>query len=1002
MKYFLALFFITYSSLIFGQFDTIRYSTKWVNTDNGLKQLSVRYCVPDNNGYIWIGTELGLYRYDGSNLIEINDERFPSLNKQRITRLGKDKLTGKIYLETNPEFCQYVIENNKIERIDPKKYWKNAIFTSSDFCYADSNPLIKNAFKNTNIENVIKEYSSNTFLTASLTSNFLYLPLYEHIIAFDKNGFISEFNCKFTSGVVLMQFGENVLATDRGKITLISEGKIVQKKVFVDAKIQSYLKRNLTNQSDIEIFGGKNNYYLKYNGVIYKITYGNNTLKTNFLFNAPAEDITSINFFERENIYCIGTRTKGMAILKPILFNTIELDEKKSNKSVNYCYSVIEISNKTWYSASGWMYNPNKPNPIVDNFLIDYRNTRFILPYKNKYYINCKENFWNIENKKNDFDLIFPKLGKKNYAGFTGYTFHKGQLYLTYTNKVLFLKNDTLVSNNILDKKFKQQIINSICSVNSSIIIATCKGVYNYIPETKKIYIIKGLERVNARYIKPINHSSFWVGCYGEGLYLVNQGKVHKVVDKNIDISTAHAIEEDAEGNLWISTNDGLLEVNKQIALKKILLNQPIYCYKYSTNDGLLTNEFNGGGTHPSLHTKIGIIGFTSMKGFVWFNPRKLTKHIFKGNIVLDKLMVNNEFNIKPKNNEYVITKDADVIKFNFSYGYYYNRENLTITYRFEDQKNWTEIKGNSFQIGRYKNGNYKLLIRITTHGFEENGGIIKVVPLNFEARYYETFWFWGIAIFCFFSFIYLSYLLGLHIQRKNEKILEKKIEEKTNILRDTVLELEASKNEVNQSLNEKKVLLKEVHHRVKNNLQLIISMLNIQARRNNYIDIYEFLKKGETRISSMALIHQSLYQSEDSLDKINFQLYIEDLVDSINKTFDNNNDKIQIVVDIKNVIVNLSTAIPLGLIINELVTNSLKHAFPNDKKGLVSIKIENVSKIQFKLIVEDNGVGFINKKKQTKSFGLDLITLLASQLKGYVEFDGELKTKYIVYFQEI
>jgi len=172
----LLLFFTFFSSP--AQSGANNYSVKWVNAENGLKQLLVRNCVADNNGFIWIATELGLYRYDGTTIKQIIEEKYPALSKQRISRMGKDDLTGKIYLEANPEGCQYVIYNNTIEKIDPTEYSKNAIFTFNDICYTESNPLIKEVKKIKGIEYYIKEYTSITFLSAIVTTNFLYLPQY--------------------------------------------------------------------------------------------------------------------------------------------------------------------------------------------------------------------------------------------------------------------------------------------------------------------------------------------------------------------------------------------------------------------------------------------------------------------------------------------------------------------------------------------------------------------------------------------------------------------------------------------------------------------------------------------------------------------------------------------------------------------------------------------------------------------------------------------------------
>lgn len=998
MKYFFGFFllFLTLNSV--AQSAGQNYNVTWVNAENGLKQLSVRYCVRANDGFLWIATELGLYRYDGNRLIEIKDECYPSLSSQRISKLGKDMITGKIYLETNPEQNIYVIDNNKIVKIDSKKFFKNTIFTLKDVCFTDSDSLIKKIFKNVTIDPYLNKYSFNSFMTASLTSNYLYLPQNSKLIAFDKNGLVKNFNLSCTTGLVLLQFGNTILATDKGKVTVIYEGKISTKKIHVDPIIQSYLNRNLMNLSDIEIFGSKNDFFIKYKAGIYKLFYKNDTLSTKFLFASPANDITSIYHLTNDNLYFIGTRTRGMAILKPILFNTILFDENSQNKSINYCYSVIPISNKKWYSASGWSFNPTSLKSKVDNFLIDFRNSRFLLPYKNKFYMQVNNDLLTIENKKKEYDFNIPETLFKNKIGFSGYTYYDKKLVFSDAFSIYFVKNDTLVTDESLNKKFVGKAINGICSVNNNLIIYTIKGVFTYSPVTKKLVIIKGLENVNARYINPIDKSSFWVGCYGEGLFLVKNNTVHKVIDANIDITTAHAVEEDAQGNLWISTNDGLLKTEKASSIKKILKNQPLDCYKYSTEDGLLTNEFNGGGTHPSLQTKEGIIGFPSMKGFVWFKPQKIPRRLFKGQIIIDDLIVDNKKNSKPRNGKYFISNDAEVLTINFSYAYYFNKENLTIAYRFEDQPNWTAIKGTTFQIGRYKKGEHQLLIRISTHGFDKNQNVTQSFLLDFEPKYYETLWFWSFCTILFVLFLYSAYQIGLRLNKRREAQLKQKIEEKTVELQQSLTELANSNDSVLVSLKEKELLLKEVHHRVKNNLQLVMSLLNIQARDNELMSIDDFIEKGQSRITSMVLIHENLYHREN-IGEIDFQEYIQSLTQNIKDTFGDKTKNITFIVEAVEIYFDIETAVPLGLICNELITNSMKHAFPDNKKGTILISISRTKSTTYELVISDNGIGKANSVSSKKSLGLELVRLLTMQLKGTLVQETSSGTTYRIIF---
>jgi ligand-binding sensor domain-containing protein len=391
------------------------YNVSWVNADDGLKQLSVRYCVSDKNGFIWIATELGLYRYDGRNLKEINENKYPSLSKQRITKLGKDSNTGKIYLQTFPENYQYIIDNNyNIERVSSFDNEKYSIITFNNLSHTSSSSIIRNVLKHQKAEEILNEYYSNTFLDACLNSNFLFIPQFKHFLVFDKKGTLIEKKKSFSTNLQLFQFGEKVLAADNGKIFFISEGKNNVKKIKVDAIFQKYLNRDYGNQSNIEIFGSNNCYYLKYNNGIFQIIFNKDTIITNYLFDAPADDITSICYSKKDNLYFVGTQTRGLAVLKPISFNTILFDDRTSYKSINYCYSVAAISNNKWYCASGWIFNPTTKKSSFESFQIDNNNTRFILQYKNKFYINSKNNLWNIENHKKDFDFLYPDKENQN------------------------------------------------------------------------------------------------------------------------------------------------------------------------------------------------------------------------------------------------------------------------------------------------------------------------------------------------------------------------------------------------------------------------------------------------------------------------------------------------------------------------------------------------------------------------------------------------------------
>ena len=213
---------------------------------------------------------------------------------------------------------------------------------------------------------------------------------------------------------------------------------------------------------------------------------------------------------------------------------------------------------------------------------------------------------------------------------------------------------------------------------------------------------------------------------------------------------------------------------------------------------------------------------------------------------------------------------------------------------------------------------------------------------------------------------------------------------------------LKESKQQIQMSLKEKEILLKEIHHRVKNNLQIISSLLNLQS---GYVEDQQALasfKESQSRIKSMALIHEKLYQSENSL-QINFAEYVQQLVVNLFRVYGVDPATVALKVQVENILLGVDTAIPCGLILNELVSNCLKHAFPPGRSGEVNVSLIRVPDQNNKLAltVQDNGVGFPKHIdfSNSKSLGLQLVNTLAAQLKGDVKLYCNAVTKFNIEF---
>jgi len=207
---------------------------------------------------------------------------------------------------------------------------------------------------------------------------------------------------------------------------------------------------------------------------------------------------------------------------------------------------------------------------------------------------------------------------------------------------------------------------------------------------------------------------------------------------------------------------------------------------------------------------------------------------------------------------------------------------------------------------------------------------------------------------------------------------------------------------QIKQSLNEKEVLLKEIHHRVKNNLQIISSLLNLQSRYvedNNTLGVF---KESQNRIKSMALIHEKLYQSGD-LTKIDFAEYLKSLTFHLFRSYSFDQSMVELSINFENILLDIDTSIPCGLIINELVSNSLKYAFTSGQKGKISIELQLEGEKSI-LIISDNGIGLPGNLdfRNTETLGLRLVNILVNQINGVITLDKTEGTSFKIEFTKL
>lgn len=286
----------------------------------------------------------------------------------------------------------------------------------------------------------------------------------------------------------------------------------------------------------------------------------------------------------------------------------------------------------------------------------------------------------------------------------------------------------------------------------------------------------------------------------------------------------------------------------------------------------------------------------------------------------------------------------------------------------------------NSSKYGRnYLNLIFLLIFLLFTQTIPSLKITENVVPIEFD------------GIFSLLSILFSVFLLGNTFGK--------------NLLK-TYNALYTSKKKMAIQVHEKENLLKEVHHRVKNNLQTVSSLLSLQSRNIDTGPMKGLLKGTQNRVIAMAMVHEMLYMRND-ISHIEYKTYVQELSEFLIRSIKGIDNHVGLHINIPNIKLGIDTAIPLGLLINEVLTNALKYGIQGDDEGEIHIKLQKDTEKQDCYILEigDNGIGFPDtvNYKNTKSLGLKLIHNLTRQLRGTIDRDPSKKgTNYIIKFQEI
>jgi len=480
---------------------------------------------------------------------------------------------------------------------------------------------------------------------------------------------------------------------------------------------------------------------------------------------------------------------------------------------------------------------------------------------------------------------------------------------------------------------------------------------------------------------------TLWAGTQSSGLDRLEKGDTvftRYTSKEGLFTENVDNIREDGEGNIWFTSFTGLARINK--ASGKIR--------NYDAGDGL---QAHGYAARSSVRLATGEILFGGGGGIERFFPERVMENPVPPSVFLTSFSVTKGQLRYQDNLERMRQIDLDYDQTSFSIGYaaldYGNPLRLQYAYMLEGfDHDWTRPKkGHEAFFTNVEPGNYVFRV-VASNGDGVRVGREAFIRIVVVPPPWSTWW-----AYTLYALVAVGALMGFVRLRtlKHTRALAAKEHE--------LHEQEVREVEISTSLREKELMLKEIHHRVKNNLQVISSLLNLQSQQTKDPEVRNLLRESQDRLRSMALIHEKLYRSE-SFSSIDFSSYLHDITVSLKRAYAVK----AVIVDVKAeaLLLSIDIAIPCGLIVNELVSNAFKHAFPTHdgttyQSPQITVEFNASRENCCRLAVSDNGIGIPKSIDLANpgTLGFQLVQTLAEQLGGSLTVVREGGTSIAVEF---
>ena len=454
---------------------------------------------------------------------------------------------------------------------------------------------------------------------------------------------------------------------------------------------------------------------------------------------------------------------------------------------------------------------------------------------------------------------------------------------------------------------------------------------------------------------------ALWVGTYGGGLLRYEDGRFFRFTPRHgLFDDKVYQILEDDQGWLWMGCNLGLFRVEKaELDAVADGRRGRLTSLAFDEDNGMKSREVNGGVQPAGWKGRDGRLWFPTMGGLSVVDPAARRYNAVPPPVTIEAVWADEEPIASPAEpaEPLVLAPGTDELEFAFAAPSLVDPPAVRYRYVLEgDDDDWRgPTDDRSARYTHLAPGQYTF--RVTAMN---NDGVWNEAGASFAFRirpfFWQAAWFWALLVGTVASLGAGGYTWRVRQLTTRQRQLEEAVEARTRDLRTAKEQIEAQAGRLRDSLQEKEVLLREVHHRVKNNLQVITSLLQLQSQQVDEAETRVLFQECRSRVRSMAMIHERLYRAGD-LARLDFARYIEGIAAELARSYNARRRGVELAVEAEPGPLGVDQAISCGLIVNELVSNAFKHAFPEGRRGRVTVRFRTLNGVCH-LAVEDDGAG--------------------------------------------